>query len=279
MAGKFLFRGRSLAFTPGQPLLMGIVNATPDSFSDGGAYLSVSAATDHGLRLLQEGAAILDIGGESTRPGATPVSAEVELSRVVPVVEALRRETAVPISVDTSKALVAHAALQAGADIVNDVTACEDPGMFAVLTEFHAGCVLMDSRSLPQDCEEPLVEIRRYLRERRKAAMLATGLPPEHFLLDPGVGFGKTLEQNLVCIRQASLLDDVSGVLLGVSRKSFIGKLSGEQEPSRRLPGTLAVALMSRDVSVLRVHDVAAHHQALRVAEALSSDNDEIKKS
>lgn len=272
-AKEFVFRGRSLAFSPGFPLLMGIVNTTPDSFSDGGEFLSAEAATVHAMQLLREGAAILDIGGESTRPGATPVPASVELARVVPVVESLRKMTDAPISVDTSKASVARAALLAGADIVNDVTACGDPGMCAVLAEFQAGCVLMDNRRLAEDCSDPAAEIRRYLLERRENVMIATGLSKEHFLLDPGVCFGKTLEQNLAAIRRASACgDDASGVLLGVSRKSFIGKLSGETVPSRRLPGTLAVALMQREVEVLRVHDVAAHRQALLVAEGISED-------
>ncbi len=250
---------------------MGIVNATPDSFSDGGRYFSPSVAVEHALTLLMEGAAVLDIGGESTRPGSVPVSAEEELSRVVPVIEGVRKCTGAPISVDTSKAVVARAALEAGADIVNDVTACRDDGMAGVLRDFRAGCVLMDDRPLPGG-SEAFSQVRGYLLERREALMASTGLEASYFLLDPGVGFGKDLEQNLECVRRAAeFADGESGALLGVSRKSFIGKICGESEPCRRLPGTLAVAVLSRRVQVLRVHDVSEHRQVLQITQAIQS--------
>lgn len=248
---------------------MGIVNATPDSFSDGGKYQSPAVAVEHALALLLAGAAVIDIGGESTRPGSEAVSAEEELLRVIPVIEGVRKCTDAPISVDTSKAVVARAALEAGADIVNDVTACRDEGMAAVLRDFQAGCVLMDDRLLPSGAQA-YPAVREYLLSRRVAVMATTGLDASHFLLDPGVGFGKDLEQNLDCIRHAAeFADGESGALLGVSRKSCIGKICGENDPMRRLPGTLAMAVLARQVQFLRVHDVSEHRQALQVTQAI----------
>lgn len=265
---QFAFRGNRIRFK-GTPLLMGIVNLTPDSFSDGGMYNDVDAAAAQAVRLAGEGAEIIDVGGESTRPGHVPVSVDEELSRVIPAIHAIRKLLDVPVSVDTSKPEVARAAIEAGAEIVNDVTACRDPRMYDVLREFRPGCVLMDDRILPGDASARLV-VREYLVARRDEIAAATGLAHDSFLLDPGVGFGKTLEQNLDCIRYAGeFADGESGVLLGVSRKSFIGRICGEADPMKRLPGTLAAALLAPGVHFLRVHDVGAHRQALMVAEEI----------
>ncbi len=262
----FRHRRGSLAFHQGMPLVMGILNATPDSFSDGGEFLKLEDALRRAGEMIRQGAEILDVGGESTRPGFHGVSAQEEIARVVPVVSGIRQFSNIPISVDTSKAEVARAALEAGADIVNDVCACQDPGFSEVLREFHPGVVLMDDRKLPAEAVIP-DDIREYLRHRRDSLMAATGLPEEAFLLDPGVGFGKSDRQNLLCIRHAAdFALDGSGALLGVSRKSYIGRLTGETDPKRRLPGTLASAILARNVQVLRVHDVAEHRQALQLA-------------
>ena len=265
----FRHRRGFLAFHQGMPLLMGILNATPDSFSDGGEFLKTVDALRHAEEMIRQGADILDVGGESTRPGFHGVSAQEEIARVVPVIRGIRQFSEIPISVDTSKAEVARAALEAGADIVNDVRACQDPGFPEVLREFQPGVVLMDDRSLPPDAVIP-DDIREYLRLRRDALMETTGLPEDAFLLDPGVGFGKSDPQNLQCIRFAAKFSlGKSGVLLGVSRKSYIGRLTGETDPKRRLPGTLASAILARGVQVLRVHDVAEHRQALLMAQLL----------
>lgn len=262
----FRHRRGTLAFPHGMPLLMGVLNATPDSFSDGGEFLKLEDALWHAGEMIRQGADILDVGGESTRPGFHGVSAQEEIVRVVPVVSGIRQLSGIPISVDTSKAEVARAALEAGADIVNDVRACQDPGFPEVLREFLPGVVLMDDRKLPSGAVIP-DDIREYLRQRRDSLMAATGLPEEAFLLDPGVGFGKSDQQNLLCIRHAADFTlGGSGALLGVSRKSYIGRLAGEPDPRRRLPGTLASAVLARNVQALRVHDVAEHRQALLVA-------------
>ena len=266
---RLLHRRGELPFPKERPLLMGILNVTPDSFSDGGRFQSPENALAQAERLLAEGADILDVGGESIRPGFHGISPEEELRRILPVIRAIRKLSPVPLSVDTSKAQVARAALEAGADIVNDVTACRDPGMFPVLAEHRPGVVLMDD--LPLEPGEPAFEtVRERLRRRRQEAMEATGLTEEHFLLDPGVGFGKDLPQNLQCIRHAGEFAlGNSGALLGVSRKSYIGRVTGEENPLRRLPGTLASALLAGSVQVLRVHDVGEHRQALLVAQAI----------
>ncbi|MCQ2397394.1 MAG: dihydropteroate synthase [Lentisphaeria bacterium] len=251
---------------------MGIANATPDSFSDGGEFADVAACVSHSLSMISEGASIIDVGGESTRPGHTPVDAETELSRVIPVVRALRGASDIPISVDTSKAVVARESLLAGADIVNDVSGGSSE-MYAVLKEFGAGCVLMDGHNLEQHADV-LAEVRASLLALRDKAISASGLSCEHFLLDPGVGFGKDAAQNLCCVRHAAeFTDGRSGVLLGVSRKSFIGTVADEPIPLKRLPGTLACGIIGRHCAVLRVHDVAAHKQALTIANAILGPN------
>jgi dihydropteroate synthase len=260
------------------PEIMGIVNVTPDSFSDGGAYLDPDAAIAHGFELVGEGADILDVGGESTRPGAAEVSAAEEIERVVPVIEGLA-DAGVPISIDTSKAAVAERALGAGASIVNDVTALGDPAMAPLCAEANCGLVLMHMKGTPRTMqqepryEDLLGEISAFLRERIDRAVEA-GLAEEAIWLDPGIGFGKTVDHNLELIDRLGELRELGRPLvLGASRKSFIGKLSG-REVGERLGGSLAAAVVGslRGADVLRVHDVGATREAVMVTEAITGE-------
>jgi len=256
--------------------LMGVVNVTPDSFSDGGLYLDPEAAIAHGRELAEEGAEVLDVGGESTRPGAEAVSVEEELRRVVPVVEGLR-ELEARVSVDTSKAPVAAAALDAGAEIVNDVTGLRgDPEMAALCAERGCGVVLMHMLGTPRTMQDNpryddvVAEVRAFLTERLEAAV-AAGIPEEGIWLDPGIGFGKTLAHNTELLRRLGELRELGRPLVvGTSRKSFIGRLDGSPA-SERLGGTIASSLLAatNGAEVLRVHDVAAVQQALAVAAAI----------
>jgi len=258
------------------PRLMGVVNVTPDSFSDGGLYLDPEAAVAHGRELAEEGAEVLDVGGESTRPGAEAVSVEEELRRVVPVVEGLR-ELEARVSVDTSKVRVAAAALDAGAEIVNDVTALRgDPEMAALCAERGCGVVLMHMLGTPRTMQDDphygdvVAEVKAFLAERLEAAV-AAGIPEEGIWLDPGIGFGKTLDHNTELLRRLGELRELGRPLVvGTSRKSFIGRLDGAPA-SERLGGTIASSLLAaaNGVEVLRVHDVAAVRQALAVAKAI----------
>lgn len=266
------------------PLVMGIVNCTPDSFSDGGRFFSPQAAVDHARRLLDEGADILDIGGESTRPYSTPVDADEELRRVMPVVEALLSATrsakggtgsasAAPptVSIDTSKARVAREALAAGCEILNDVTALSgDPGMLAVVREARCGLCAMHMQGTPQTMQDSptyidvVGEILSYLRERRDA-LVAAGIDRERICLDPGIGFGKTHRHNLTLAANCWRFHELGQpVLVGHSRKGFIGKVLGDSARDRTF-GTLGVslALAVQGVQILRVHDVAATREAL----------------
>jgi dihydropteroate synthase len=264
---------------------MGIVNVTPDSFSDGGAFLQAEAAIAHGLELAGEGAEILDIGGESTRPGADPVSAGEELRRVVPVVEGLASAAATAqISIDTSKAKVAAAALQAGASLVNDVSALRaDPEMAGMVADSGAECCLMhmlgEPRTMQRDprYDDVVDEVRAFLEERLRFAV-GEGIAEERIMLDPGIGFGKTAAHNLELLRR---LDELAALgrplVIGTSRKSFLGRIAadaaGLAEPldaQHRLAGTIAtnVLALERGASVFRVHDVAPVREALAVAAA-----------
>jgi dihydropteroate synthase len=275
------FRGREIDLTS-RGVILGIVNVTPDSFSDGGSVADPEAARLHGLRLLAEGADILDIGGESTRPGSRPVSAEEELRRVIPVIKALRASTDAPISVDTSKAAVAGAALEAGADIINDVTALSDPPMGALAGSSGAGLILMHMQGIPLSMQEnptyagddALGAVSKFLSERRAAAV-ACGVHPNALILDPGLGFGKTLSHNLALVRGIpSLLALGSPILIGHSRKSFLGALAGETASpdfAVRLQAGTALTAVARHLGAMlfRVHDPAPHRAALRTAEAV----------
>lgn len=252
---------------------MGIVNVTPDSFSDGGKFYSSDQAIAHGLDLVRQGADILDIGGESTRPGATPVSLEEELQRVVPVVEGLARQTQVPISVDTYKAEVARACLARGAKIINDVTALTgDPAMVIVTRESKAGLILMHMRGTPATMQvhpyyqDVVEEISRFFEERLQT-LASQGIAAEQIALDPGIGFGKKSDHNLEILGRLEDFRKFGRPLcLGVSRKGFIGKLLNDRPPERRLAGSLAAILygMSRQaIHIVRVHDVAETRDAM----------------
>src|SRR4051812_30464431 len=256
--------------------IMGVLNVTPDSFSDGGEWFDHDAAVEHGRELIAQGAAIVDVGGESTRPGAAPVPAAEELARVVPVIEALRNTGAV-LSVDTSKAAVARAALDAGATFVNDVTALRgDPDMAALVAE--AGCdvclmhMLGEPRTMQEDprYDDVVADVRAFLEER-VAAAVAAGIAEERISVDPGIGFGKTLEHNLALLRH---LDQIVAlgrpVVIGTSRKSFLGRITGRDDPHQRVLGTVATNVLAyeRGAEVFRVHDVAATRDALAVAAA-----------
>jgi dihydropteroate synthase len=257
------------------PKLMGVVNVTPDSFSDGGKYLDAEAAIVHGEELARNGAEVLDVGGESTRPGAEEVGAEEELARVEPVVAGLSGTATV--SIDTSKAAVARAALDAGASIVNDVTALRhDPELGAVCAERGAGLVLMHMQGDPRTMQENPVyddvvdDVRTFLAERLEAAV-AAGVAEERVWLDPGIGFGKNLDHNLELLRRLGELRELGRPLVvGTSRKSFLGKIDGSPVEDR-LGGTIASSIFAaaEGADVLRVHDIAEAAQAIRVASAI----------
>lgn len=247
------------------PAVMGVVNVTPDSFSDGGRWFGADAAVAHGLALVAAGADLLDVGGESTRPGADPVDVAAEIDRVLPVVERLA-VAGVPVSIDTAKATVADAAVTAGARIVNDVTAGRDPAMFDVVARSGAGLVLMHMQGEPRTMQDApryddvVVEVGAFLAERRSAAE-AAGVPRAAIAVDPGIGFGKTTAHNLALLAHLDDLARVVGapVVLGTSRKRFLGEISDSPEPLARDDATLATTVWAAElgVAVVRVHDVA----------------------
>jgi dihydropteroate synthase len=257
---------------------MGVVNVTPDSFSDGGLFADTETAVARGAQLADEGADIVDIGGESTRPGAEPVSRDEELSRVIPVIRGLHAARPdVAISVDTRHPSVAAEAVAAGAAIVNDISGGTDPDMVRVAAQGTAGMVLMhmqgDPRSMQVDphYDDVVAEVHEYLRERVEAALFG-GVETEQLCVDPGIGFGKTLEHNLALLRSLDrLLDLDAGLVVGVSRKRFIGTLTDTEDPADRLEGSLAAAVLAAAAraDVIRAHDVRATVRALRVADAI----------
>ena len=264
----------------GEFRIMGVVNVTPDSFSDGGLFLDPDAAVRHGLELDAEGAAILDIGGESTRPRAAPVSADEELRRVLPVITGLvSAGVGAQISIDTSKAIVAAEALGAGATIVNDVTALRgDPEMGSLVASTGAALCLMhmlgDPRTMQEDprYDDVVGEVKAFLEERMDVA-IAAGVPEERIILDPGIGFGKTVAHNLELLRRLDELVAIGRpVLIGTSRKSFLGRITG-RDVDHRLAGTIATNVLAytRGAQIFRVHEVAPIYDALRVAVATVS--------
>jgi dihydropteroate synthase len=274
-----LLRARNFEFTfPRPALVMGIVNVTPDSFSDGGQFLEAKAAVTHALELVEQGAEIIDVGGESTRPGAAPVSEAEELRRVMPVIEELAGRTKAILSIDTMKPEVARAALRAGASIVNDVAANRtDPAMWRVVAEARAGYVCVHMLGTPQSMQaNPAYgnvarEVRNFFVERTER-LSDCGVSWEQIILDPGIGFGKTPEHNLellAALRSFASLE--RPLLLGVSRKSFLGKTLGPTEPSGRLPAALACACLAVEsgVQIIRAHDVRETLQAVRMTEAI----------
>lgn len=274
-ASQWRLRTRTLEL-PRRPLLMGILNVTPDSFSDGGKFLDVDAAVAHSHRLVAEGADLLDVGGESTRPGAAVVSEAEEMSRVLPVIRRLVDEMAVPISIDTRKASVASAAIEVGAEIINDVSGGEhDPEMIDTVTASGAGVCVMHMQGSPETMQrnptygDVVAEVGEYL-SRRRDALVAAGIVQERICLDPGIGFGKTFEHNLELLNNChAFLSLGCPVLVGHSRKSFLGKLIGDAEADRTYAGIgVALALAQQDVQLLRVHDVRAIREALLAFEA-----------
>ncbi|WP_024868979.1 dihydropteroate synthase [Pseudoxanthomonas suwonensis] len=259
--------------------VMGIVNVTPDSFSDGGAHATTDAAVAHGLRLAEEGADILDVGGESTRPGSAEVPLEEELRRVIPVIERLVRETSLPVSVDTCKPEVMRAAVEAGAGMINDVCALRRDGALDTAASLGVPVVLMhmlgEPRTMQDDprYDDVVAEVHRFLAERIFAAELA-GIPKKHIVADPGFGFGKTTAHNLELLARLDRFAELGvPVLAGLSRKRTIGELTGRQAPAGRVSGSVAAHLLAvqRGARIVRVHDVAATVDALKVWEVVAA--------
>ena len=277
-----LFTARQFQFRfPRPALIMGVVNVTPDSFSDGGRFLDPGAAVAHALELVAQGADILDLGGESTRPGAAPVSEAEELRRVIPVLEKLVPQIQVPVSIDTTKPAVARAALDAGVSIVNDVAAAmrTDLTMWQIVAEQHAGYIVMHAQGSPATMQTQPVykdvvrDISGFFSERLGQLLNEVGVPMEQVIIDPGIGFGKKLEHNLTLLAGLKTFTKWRRPLLvGVSRKSFIGELLGA-EVQNRLPASLAcTALAIGDgANIIRTHDVAETLQTVRMAEAIFS--------
>ena len=267
----------SLTFGP-DPVLMGVLNVTPDSFSDGGEFFGAEPAVLHAEKMFDEGAQVIDVGGESTRPGSDPVSPEEELRRVLPVIQGIL--SACPdsiVSIDTYRFSIAEAALDAGARAVNDVTALGDPRMAGLMAERGCPIILMhmlgEPKSMQQDprYEDVVREVRDFLAERAERAIRA-GVEPENIILDPGIGFGKTMEHNLKLLKRLDSLVELGfPVLVGVSRKSFLGKITGSEDPKSRLFGTMAANVLAyeRGANLFRVHDVRANKEALAVAAAI----------
>ena len=265
-------------WSPG-PVVVGILNVTPDSFSDGGDFLDPEAAAEHAASMLDEGAGIIDVGGESTRPGSDPVPREEEIRRVVPVIERIlaARPEAV-ISVDTYRSETAAAALEAGARIVNDVTALRgDPRMAPVVADAQCPVILMHMQGEPKTMqrepryEDVVSEVRDFLRSRAEHAVSA-GVRPEDIIVDPGIGFGTNLDHNLALLRNLQAVVDLGfPVLIGVSRKRFIGSITGVEEAAERVFGTVATTVLAyeKGATLFRVHDVRSNREALAVAEAV----------
>jgi dihydropteroate synthase len=259
-----------------RPLVMGILNVTPDSFSDGGRFADPERALAHAAQLIEEGADLLDVGGESTRPYSRPVDVDEELRRVMPVLERLCQQTRVPVSIDTSKAVVAERALEAGVEIINDITGLDgDPRMAPVAQQYRAGVCIMHMQGTPQTMqdrphyENVVCDILAFLRQRRDA-LVARGLARSRICLDPGVGFGKTHQHNIDLLAACSRFHELEcPLLVGPSRKAFIGKVLHDKELERTY-GTLGVvlSLARQGVQIVRVHDVAAARQALLLFEA-----------
>lgn len=271
---KFVCGNYQLDLT--RPHVMGIVNVTPDSFSDGGRYLSIERAVSHALQLVEEGADILDIGGESTRPGAIPVALQEELGRIIPVIEALRQVVKVPISIDTYKPEVMRLAIQAGADMVNDVRALQEPGALDIVAASNAGVCLMHMQGTPQTMqidpvyEDVVAEVQGFLTARLNAA-LAHGITAERIVLDPGFGFGKRTVHNIALIQQLTQLTTIGRpLLIGLSRKSVLGAITGNDEQQRLYAGIAASVISAmKGAKILRVHDVKATVDALKVVAAI----------
>lgn len=274
MIRSWRLRTRSLSLE--RPILMGIVNVTPDSFSDGGSYLDPRAAIAHGMELSAAGAEVIDVGGESTRPGAPEVEVDEELRRVVPVVEGLAAE-GVAVSIDTTKPEVAERALAAGAEVVNDVTAFSAAAMPGLVAASGAGAVLMHMQGTPRTMQadptydDVVKEVRDYL-VKRAAVAEGAGVARDRIAIDPGIGFGKTLENNLRLLDELAVLAETGyPVMVGTSRKAFLGRLTGIEDPARRdLASAVSIVLAAeRGGAIFRVHDVASSREALAVLTAM----------
>ena len=277
---------RSQRITFGRvPTIMGIVNVTPDSFSDGGQFADTGAAVDHALRLAEQGAGILDIGGESTRPYSTRVDAREEIARVAPVIKGIVRQTKIPVSIDTSKAMVAQAAIDAGAQIINDVTGLEgDPDMLSVAAKSESGLCVMHMQGTPQTMQvnpqyqNVVREIHAYLVQR-KLHLLDAGIPLEKICLDPGIGFGKSHQHNVQLLADCDQYHDLGcPLLIGHSRKGFIGKILGDKDTDRD-PATLAITLRlaQKRIQIVRVHEVGETVKSLQVLDAIGGIDGQLK--
>lgn len=265
----------SLDFT--RPQIMGILNVTPDSFSDGGCYIAPEIAVERALAMIEEGADIIDIGGESTRPGAQPVTAAEETARVIPIIKAIRHHSTIPISIDTSKPEVMRAAVAAGASMINDVRALREEGALAAAAELNVPVCLMHMQGEPRTMQanphydDVVSEVYRFLEARINAA-LAAGITRHHLLIDPGFGFGKTLEHNLLLLKELNRFKALGvPLLVGISRKAMIGQIL-DKPVEQRVYGSLAAAVLalSQGADILRVHDVAATVDVLKVWRGVS---------
>ncbi|MCG7992690.1 MAG: dihydropteroate synthase [Candidatus Thiodiazotropha lotti] len=268
-----------------QPQVMGILNLTPDSFSDGGRFTARDAAIKHAMQMIDEGAAIIDVGGESTRPGAQPVTAQQEMDRVIPLIETLAGEIPLPISVDTSKAEVMREAVSAGAGMINDVMALRDSGSLEAAAEAAVPVCLMHMQGEPRTMQcnphydDVVDDVKTFLQQRLDACV-ASGIPQDRLIVDPGFGFGKTLPHNLALLDGLQNLEQLGvPLLVGISRKSMIGALLGERAVEERLYGSLAAAVMAamKGSAILRVHDVQATVDALKIVSAVQAVNPVIK--
>jgi dihydropteroate synthase len=270
-----------------EPLVMGVLNVTPDSFSDGGRFAETAAAAAHARQMVADGADLIDVGGESTRPGAPRVPAEEQVRRIIPVLRELRHVRAV-LSVDTTRAAVAEAALEAGACVINDISGgLDDPSMLPLAARRGVPIVLMHMRGEPAtmqtlaDYKDVVADVKRHLAARRDAAV-AAGVERHRILLDPGIGFAKGAEHNLTVMRRLGELTDLGQpLLLGTSRKSFVGRITGEDEPSRRLFGTAATVAwcVANGAAIVRVHDVGPMAKVVRMTRAILGDRVEADRS
>ncbi|MEO0254047.1 MAG: dihydropteroate synthase [candidate division WOR-3 bacterium] len=265
-----------------EPKIMGILNVTPDSFYDGGKYFDLDKALERGKEIFEQGADIIDIGGESSRPFSEPVPLEEELKRVIPVIERLRKKIDIPISIDTRKSKVAEEALKRGANIVNDISGLrDDPEMIKIVKKFDAGIIIMHIRGTPKNMQEnpfyedTIKEIKEELKEKVDFA-LKNGIKKEKIVIDPGIGFGKRVIDNLLILKNIDEFKEFGfPILVGHSRKSFIGKILELEKPEDRLIGTLAVAayLFLKKVNIIRVHDVLETKQVFRILESILNPN------
>jgi dihydropteroate synthase len=261
-----------------RPRIAGIINVTPDSFADGGQFIEPQRAIEHGLKLVEEGADLLDIGGESTRPGADAVDAATEMARILPVIEALVAQTKVPISIDTGKPEVMRAAVGAGAGLINDVRALRGEGALDTAAALGVPVVLMHMRGEPRTMQDDpqyddvVGEVHRFLTDRLFACQMA-GIDKKKILVDPGFGFGKTLEHNLALLRDLARFAEIAAVVAGLSRKSTIGTLTGRADPAERAAGSAAAALIAvqNGAAIVRVHDVAITRDMLAVWQAVAT--------